>query len=267
VNCPDVEGLIIAYASRAAIPPEAAAHIAGCERCLRLARAFAESHQGTPPSPDRLREIKAGILADLKPVKPLAPAGRFFFTLLVILLGVAAVGGATLGIAGWRALSPPLRIFVFTVLAAGASLLAFSLVRQMAPASRLLPSPYLLTITVLGVIASLFATLFQPHEESAFVATGLVCLKIGLTCAISAAILFWLVLRRGAILNPILTAVTAGALAGLSGLSVLEIFCPNLNEFHILVWHLGAALLSAAGGLAIGFIAELFRPRRTRRTG
>jgi hypothetical protein len=265
MTCPDVEGLIIAYASGAAIPPEAATHIAGCERCRRLARAIAETHQGTPPSPDRLREIKAGILADLKPVKPLAPAGGFFFALMVILLGVAAVGRATLGIAGWRALSPSLRIFVFTALAAAAGLLAFSLVRQMAPASRLLPSPYLLVIMVLGIIASLFGTLFQPHEESTFVATGLVCLKIGLTCAISAALLYWLVLRRGAILNPILTAVTAGALAGSSGLTVLEIFCPNLNEYHILVWHLGAALLSATGGLAIGFIAELSRPRRTGR--
>jgi len=265
VTCPDVEGLIIAYASGAAVPPEAAGHIAGCEHCGRLVRAFQETHEGVPPSPEQLRGIKAGILADLKPVKPLAPAGGFFFALVIILLAVAAVGGATLGMAGWRALSPPLRIFVFTVLAAAAGLLAFSLVRQMAPGSRLLPSPYLLTITVLGIIASLFATVFQPQEESKFVATGLVCLKIGLTCAIAAALLSWLVLRRGAILNPIWTAVTAGALAGLSGLTVLEIFCPNLNEYHIVVWHLGAAVLSAAGGLAIGIFAERFSTRRTGR--
>jgi hypothetical protein len=37
---------------------------------------------------------------------------------------------------------------------------------------------------------------------------------------------------------------------------VLEIFCPNLNEYHILVWHLGTVFVTAVGGLAIGMIAE-----------
>ena len=266
MTCPDVEGLIIPYARGAAIPPEAASHIAGCERCRRLARAIGETQQGIPPSPERLQQIKAGILADLQPVKPLAPASTLFLALMFILAVVAAVGGGGLGIAGWRALTAPLRMTVFTALTAAAGLLAFSLVRQLAPGSRPLPSPYLMLVTVLGVIASLLATLFHPHEESTFVSTGLVCLKIGLECAICTALLSWLVLRRGAILNPLLTAVTAGALAGLSGLTVLEIFCPNLNEYHILVWHLGAVLVSLIVGVAIGTIAEHSGPRRTGQT-
>jgi hypothetical protein len=122
------------------------------------------------------------------------------------------------------------------------------------PGSRLLLSPSLLAFAAIGILAGVVSILFHPHEEPTFVATGLVCLRIGLECAIPAALLFWLVLRRGAVLNPVATGVTAGAMAGLSGLVVLEIFCPNPNEYHVLVWHLGAVLASIAGGLAIGSI-------------
>jgi len=48
--------------------------------------------------------------------------------------------------------------------------------------------------------------------------------------------------------------------------AVLEIFCPNLNEYHILAWHLGAALASVAGGVAIGGIAGYSGRNRSRRT-
>jgi hypothetical protein len=66
--------------------------------------------------------------------------------------------------------------------------------------------------------------------------------------------------------EPRVTGATAGALAGLSGLTVLEIFCPNLNAYHILVWHMGAVLASAVGGMAIGILAEYFGWRVARRT-
>jgi hypothetical protein len=257
-----VEGLIIPYLAGAPIPPEAAAHIAGCERCRLLARAIGQTQLAVPPSPEQLQQIKAGILADLKPVKPLAPASVRFFALISILLVVAAVGAALLGIAGWRALGSLQRFAVFMALAGAADLLAFSLGRQIVPGSRLLLSPYLLLMALLGVKIGIFATLFHPHEEPTFVLTGLVCLRIGLECAVPAALLFWLVLRRGAILNPVLTAATAGALAGLTGLTVLEIFCPNLNEYHILVWHLGAVLASVVGGITIGSFAQYYGRKR-----
>jgi hypothetical protein len=134
--------------------------------------------------------------------------------------------------------------------------MAFLAGRQIVPGSKLPVSPYLSVVIVWGVFAGVIATLFRPHEEPAFVSTGLVCLRIGLECALTAGVLSWLLLRRGAILNPPPTGVTAGALAGLSGLTVLELFCPNPNAYHILVWHIAAASASALGGMAIGFIAE-----------
>jgi hypothetical protein len=256
-----VEGLIVPYASGAPIPPEAAAHISGCEHCRRLVRAIGETRQVGAPLPELLQRIADGVAADLKPVKPLAPEGVRFLALIVALAMVAAVANAVLGIAGWLALSELQRLAVFSALGASAGLLAFSLVRQSVPGSRLVLPPGLLVTAVLCAMASAFGVLFRPREESTFVATGLVCLRIGLECAIPAGIVFWTILRRGAVLNPALTGATAGALAGLSGLTALEILCPNPNVHHILVWHLGGTLASAAGGLAAGMIAEHFGGR------
>ena len=264
MTCREVEAEIIPYASGAAIPQEAAAHIAGCNRCLRLVRAIQETQPVVPPSGEQLKRIEAPILADLKPVRPLVSGSALFFALMCVVAAVVAVGAAGFGNAGWQALGPLQRTAVFTVLATAACLLASSAGRQIVPGSELLLPPYLLVTAVLAVVTGIVATLFRPLHESTFVSTGLVCLRIGLECAIPAAFLLWLLLRRGATLNPMLTGATTGALAGLSGLTVLEIFCPNLNEYHILVWHVGASMASAIGGTAIGMIADYSGSRRFR---
>ena len=49
----------------------------------------------------------------------------------------------------------------------------------------------------------------------------------------------------------------AGLLAGLVGTSVLEIHCPNLDAWHILISHLGVAMLCALAGLIIGLAVEV----------
>ena len=227
-----------------------------------MVEAFRQTPQAAAPAPDQLKRIEAGLLADLKPVKPMPPAGLFFFALLFIAALIAVVGGEELGFAGWEALGPVRRSLLFGTLAAFAALLAFSAGRQIVPGSRLVVRPSVAIAAVWALMAGLFAILFQPHEELTFVATGLMCLRIGLEFAMPAGVLSWLLLRRGAILNPALTGATAGAFAGLSGLTVLEIFCPNPNVYHILVWHLAAAVGSTLGGLAIGTLAEYFGRRR-----
>jgi hypothetical protein len=57
-----------------------------------------------------------------------------------------------------------------------------------------------------------------------------------------------LLVRKGAILYPKLIGAMAGGLAGLIGLSVLEINCSNLNVFHVLVWHWGVVVIGSAAG-------------------
>src|SRR5438067_13715494 len=83
----------------------------------------------------------------------------------------------------------------------GVGVMAWSLIRIMAPGSRHIISPAHLPIGVVSLLAMLFASLFHWRQESTRVATGPGCLGIGLACALPAAALFWLFLRCGAILS------------------------------------------------------------------
>ena len=87
--------------------------------------------------------------------------------------------------------------------------------------------------------------------------SGLKCLGSGLKYAIPGAVLTWLWLRRGAAQSPKLMGVTTGGFAGLIGVTVLEVHCPNLNLYHILVWHLGVILLSVLGCLVLGSAVDV----------
>jgi hypothetical protein len=260
-----MDGVISSYSGSSALPPEAAEHIAHCMRCRSLIQALGEKQEVPTPSADQLQRIKAKVLGELRPVRPLPPSRVFLSAFGLIFLAVVAVGSLQLGAYGWGVLSVSQKIVIFTALAASAALLAVSMVRQMAPGSKHPVSPTLLPLGILVSLIIVMAAFFQWQKESAFVANGLFCLSAGLKYAIPGAFLFWLLLRRGAMLSPKLTGATAGGFAGLIGLAVLEIHCPNLNRYHILVWHLGVVLLSVLGGVALGAAVEfLGQPRSDR---
>ena len=256
MTCHEMDGVISLGSGTSGFPPEAAKHVAGCERCRRLVRVLDQRPEGLTPSPGRLKQIQTAMVEDLRPVRPLASARVFLFAFVIVFLTVVAVGYLRIGADGWGALRASQKIVVFAMLAAAAALLAVSMVRQMVPGSKHTVSPTLLPVGILVLLMIVMAVIFQSREESAFVSNGLMCLKSGLAYAIPGAFLFWLLLRRGAILSPRLVATTAGALAGLIGLTVLEVHCPNLNRYHILVCHLGVILISALGGLAFGAAVE-----------
>jgi hypothetical protein len=258
VTCRAIEDSFALYAVGAAIPPEVAAHIAGCESCRRLLAAMRQSDTPEPPSPESLRQIQAQLRANLKPVKPLSPARVFVLGFLLIAAAAVAIGVAYLGIGGWEALGPLRRAVVFGALAAGLGLLSALLAREIVPGSRALLDSRVAVTGVFAILAAMFATLFDFHAEPTFVATGLVCLAIGIECALPVAAFSWLILRKGMVLHPTAAGALTGLLAGLSGLTLLEIFCPNPNKYHILLWHIGAALVSTIGGAAMGWIADRF---------
>jgi hypothetical protein len=135
-------------------------------------------------------------------------------------------------------------------------LLAYSLVNQMIPGSRHRIPPRLLPVAITISLTIAMAVLFQFQHERNFWASAWACIRAGTPFGVLAAVPFWLVLRRGAILSPGMTGAATGLLAGLVGTSVLEIHCPNLDAWHILVSHLGVAILCALAGLAIGLAAQ-----------
>jgi hypothetical protein len=69
------------------------------------------------------------------------------------------------------------------------------LVRLMAREAKHVISPTRLSIGFLPLLALIIATVFHSQEESGFVAAGLMCPRTGLSGAVPAAVLFWLLLR------------------------------------------------------------------------
>src|SRR5215467_7095996 len=131
MTCRDIEEVIIT----AVLAPDAAEHVAECERCRRLVRFFGGSGQAPPPSADQMRRIEAAIQRGLTPVRPLASQRVLFSAFALVFLAVVGSGSWVLGTGGWRALSVLQRIAVFAPVAACSGLLALSLVRLMAPGS------------------------------------------------------------------------------------------------------------------------------------
>jgi hypothetical protein len=148
------------------------------------------------------------------------------------------------------------RIVVLVTLAASAALLAISMVRQIAPGSKQIFAAPVLLVTTLLVLIIMIAATFRSQQDPAFLSSGVMCMRNGLMYSMPAGFLLWLIVRRGAILYSKLIGAVAGVLAGLAGLSVLEVNCPNLNVFHILVWHGGVVVVSSLGGALAGAAVE-----------
>jgi hypothetical protein len=249
VNCEETTTAISLCPGNVTLPPEATAHIAACEHCLRLMRLFEGGPELVRPQSDRLNRIQLVILRDLRPVRPLAQPMVYVLTFALIFLAVLTAALARSGTAsGWAAFSTGEKVAVFSVLGVSGALLTISLVRQMTPGSRDPVSPATLLAGIPVAFALAIALVFRAQHESEFLAKGTTCFRIGLSHSIPAALALWLVVRRGAMLRPWLTGMVLGGFAGLLGLTILEINCSDLNVFHLLVWHGGVVVASSLGG-------------------
>ncbi len=256
MNCEQATKSLAENAGGAA-PPEVRQHLEECAECRELA-AYFEEGRGTGPRRGVVEEIEKGVTAELRPVKALAGPGAFFTAFALIFLAVGGLGAAWLRAYGFEAMSVEQRVAIFATLGASAALLAYSLVGQMVPGSRHRVPPALLPVGLFVLASLIVAAMFQIGSEANFLENGIACLKAGVAVGIPAAVLFWVILRRGAMLTPRVTGAAAGMLAGLVGTSALEIHCPNLNMPHILIWHLAPALLGAGAGAALGWLGERF---------
>jgi len=262
VTCTDIDDLIMSGPASLLQSLEAAEHIAECKHCRDLLQMLQKKEQAPDSVESQVERIQAMIAALLEPVRPLAPARFFLGACAIIFLGVVAIGITQSGMDGWAALNGTQRIAVFATMAAGAVLLAVSMIGQMAPGNKYALAPALLPIGVLTVLIVVLSATFRPREELAFVQTGLACVGRGLTYSIPVAFLFWLLTRRGAILSPKLIGAAVGGLASLAGFTVLELNCPDVNVFHIVVWHWGVVLIGTAAGALIGAAGEYIQRRR-----
>jgi len=256
--CADFDRILIAAtgSSKDTVPPEAQAHLAECEQCRALVQALDHQEEFHLPD-DVINRLQRPILKTLKPVRPLPPSWVFLTVFMVIFLAIAAFGMLLVDDLGWEALAAFQRTVVFTSLAASATLLAFSTVRQMQPGSRNFFSPALLPIAVFLLLSLAVASIFGYGNNPDFVRNGMACFKAGISFALPSGLLFWWILSRGVVLHRYVAGATAGMLAGLIGTSVLEVKCPILDMAHIIVWHLGVAVAGSFAGLIAAYLGGI----------
>jgi Negative regulator of sigma F len=255
MNCQSFNQAII-EGSALPLPPEAEEHLRTCAQCRELVGALQLPATADVPSPTVLREIERGLVANLRPVRPIAPRRYIFVFMMAIFIATAVLGLSRFGAFGIAAMTPLQTRAIFVALAIGAALLAYSLVNQMVPGSRYRIAPDRLPLVVIILLTVSAAVLFQFQHERGFWFSAWVCIRGGTPVAAFAAVPLWFVLRRGAILSPIVTGGATGLLAGLAGTTALEIHCPILDAWHILASHLGVAVIGAAVGLVVGWAVE-----------
>jgi len=216
--------------------------------------------------------ITRQILANLRPVSPLRRTGVLVATLLLIGAAIVATGAWRQGTAGIRAESGLQSIVVLSLLAiallAGAMLTA----GWMVPVARYSPSPAaVLTAIVLSLLISI-VLLFRHASAPNFLDRGIICWRIGLPYSSSAALLSVLILRRAAWLSPVALGTATGMSAGLTAMTVQEIYCPILSIEHIAAFHLGTVLSSALIGTILGLtvphgLQQMKRIMKTKASG
>jgi hypothetical protein len=210
-----------------------------------------------------ITRAKASLPDSLGPVRPIRSPWVFVSLFVAVCAVIALCGALAFGIRGLPVLSIVRRAVIFPVVLAGAWIAAVASVREMRPAAGLRISPVALAIGILAPLAA-FALLFQDYNFQNFIPEGVRCLLAGLACSIPAALLIFLLLRRGFILDYRAAGLAAGTLAGLAGIGMLELHCPNLKAPHVMFWHVAVVWVSGFAGWVVGWMVQLSRDQRER---
>jgi hypothetical protein len=206
---------------------------------------------------ETLERISGSIKTSLRPVRPLPPAWLLASGLVLICAAVALGGAAHAGFFGIGKMDLMERALIFSTLAVFAWVVGIGFVHEMVPGSRRRVSPGALLGIVIGLLVGVFALLFRDYQISDFFSVGIACLLTGFLFAVPTGLLAWLLLRRGFAVNPVSAGLVAGTLAGLAGVAMLELHCPNFQAAHVLVWHIAVLPVSAAAGALVGWALRL----------
>jgi hypothetical protein len=205
-----------------------------------------------PPAVDPavLARVSATIGASLTPVRPLPPAWVLASALLLLSAGIAAASAFALGLNGIQKMDGVEIGVIFSALGVFIWFASRVSVAEMTPGSRW-RSPAGLFLGIVAAWIAIDGIFFHDYAMGSFVPEGIPCLRAGLIVAVPAGVAAWLVLRRGFAVNRTAAGLAAGTLAGLVGVAMLELHCPNFLAMHVMVWHTAVIPVSAlAGALA-----------------
>jgi hypothetical protein len=141
------------------------------------------------------------------------------------------------------------------ILAGGGVLFSLAVACRMVPGSRqFFPLPFVLALSGFGVIGGI-ALLFPWRTSHAFVSEGWPCAAMELMIGVPAAVVFWLLARRGALLGGAGVGTAIGRLAVMLALLALQFQCMFQQAPHLLFWHGGTAAILIGFGAVIAWKA------------
>lgn len=258
MTCREVDQLLLSASGNTELPASAREHVSTCMECQSLVSAMAmvTSPASQSVDPEVLARIRQPVISTLKPVRPMAPSGMFMAAFLVIIAGAAALAADRLGFYGIRALTPVALVAIFAVLLVIAVLASFATARYMRPGQPSIRGGVLAAIAIIAAEA-VFLSVFHDYSMGKFVHWGMGCFRAGLECAFPAALLVWVLVRRGYVVSPVSTGAGIGVIAGIAGLAALELHCPILTIPHVAVWHAAVLVVSVGAGAFAGWLARL----------
>jgi hypothetical protein len=142
-----------------------------------------------------LREIERRLVANLRPVRPIAPKRYIFVSMMAIFAVTAVLGLSRFKASAIAAMTPLQMDAIFRALAISAGLLAYSLADQMIPGSRYRVPPDSVPLVMMSLLMVSVAVLFQFQHERSFWFRAWVCIRGGTPGASFAAVPLWLVCR------------------------------------------------------------------------
>src|SRR5258708_4392226 len=164
MNCHDVDR---ALGQGSPLPLQAEEHARTCNRCQQLVAAV-DLVPADAPSPAALRKIAESLAANLRPVRPLAPARYFVGAFVGIFVSIVALSVYRLGAFAIAVMTPLQTTAILSTLAIGTGLLVYSLVKQMVPGSRHRIAPALLAVRITLLLPMVMPGLFQVQPEENF---------------------------------------------------------------------------------------------------
>ena len=256
MNCNELSKMLFEGATCSTLPDTALNHLETCASCRTLVSALEPRLDLLSPSLKLQRHIELSITTGLQRVRPIPKRMYLFAALVALLAGCVALAVKAIGAYGLAVKSPLQVGLILACLTLSTLVLASSLISQIVPGSPHYIRPGLIPFAISILIAVAMASVFQFQEEARFWFKSWVCICVGTSMAVLSVLPVWLIVRRGAVLTPVITTAATGLLAGLAGTTLLELHCPNLNAGHILLSHLGVAGIGMLTGLTAGIFLE-----------
>ena len=203
------------------------------------------------PDSARVAKIRESLKISATPVRPLPSNAAIILRCALAFAILAIVFAAPVGFRGFAKLTPAGATIEYSVVLLLALILTGSALEQAIPGSRRIMPPALSVLLAILLLSVTAAVLFPDFQMRDFVRQEIPCLRFGVLCAIPAAGLAPIAMRRGFVTDPVPAAFAGGALSGLVGVGALALHCPIPNAAHIIVWHVAVIAVTSLLGASL----------------